>query len=222
MKKIIFITTIFVVFLIFGLTASVVAQQNNTVPVLMQQNLSQMPPAVRPPLQNIAPGQPAPQPPNPGMQGVQVVQTIPTEILVTNLAQAVQTARKLNKLLTVGKVWLTRAPGGELELKAGLLYQGVVVAVLRLNPSDGSVLPLGVNPHVFQSRIPIQTVKSKLSAIVSQLKIMPVAEFTEPEACWSFPVALGNGLVAHVKIYYDGLHVLQDYVANQEMVFYGQ
>jgi len=35
-------------------------------------------------------------------------------------------------------------------------------------------------------------------------------------------VILGNIVVARVKIYYDGAHVLQDYAANQEMLFYGQ
>ncbi len=224
MKKIFFISTIILVaFLIFGLTANVEAQQNNTVPVLMQQNPSQVPPAVLPPPQGMAPGQPAqPPPPNPGVQGVQVIQTIPVATLLANLPQAVQTTRKLNRLLTAGKVWLTRAPGGELELKAGLLYRGVVVAVLRFNPMDGSVLPLGVNPRIYQSSLSIQTVKKELFTAISQLKILPAAEFIEPETCWSFPVILGNIVVARVKIYYDGAHVLQDYAANQEMLFYGQ
>jgi hypothetical protein len=44
----------------------------------------------------------------------------------------------------------------------------------------------------------------------------------EPEACWSFPVAMDNQIVAHIKIYYDGIHVVQDYSANQEMIFYGK
>ena len=43
-----------------------------------------------------------------------------------------------------------------------------------------------------------------------------------PEACWLFPVALGDTIVAHVKVYYDGIHIVQDYAGNQEMMFYGQ
>jgi len=69
-------------------------------------------------------------------------------------------------------------------------------------------LPLGVNPQVYQSNIPIQTVKTKLTGALPQLKILPAAEFMEPETCWSFPVALGNAVVAHIKIYYDGIHVM--------------
>ncbi len=220
MKKIVFISTFMLAaFLMFGISVSVQAQQNNTVPLLMQQPAAQVPPVVMPP-PGVVPGQPAPPPP--GMQGVQVVQTIPVSTLLANLSQAVQTASKLNKLLTTGKVWLTRGPGGQLELKAGLLYRGVAVAVLRFNPLNGHVLPIGVNPQVYQSSITMQKVKSGFSAVIPQLKILPAAEFIEPETCWSFPVTLGNLVVAHVKIYYDGIHVLQDYPATQEMTFYGQ
>jgi len=151
-----------------------------------------------------------------------VVQTIPTQTLLADLPKAIATTKKLNKLLAPGKVWIMRAPPGEIEMKGGLMYQGVVVAVLRFNPIDGSLLPQGINPHAYQGSVQIQSVKSTLSAVMSNLKIIPAAEFMEPEACWSFPVASGNTIVAHIKIYYDGIHVVQDYAANQEMIFYGQ
>ncbi len=224
MKKLTFIfTVLLVVSLTAGLSENATAQQNNTVPILMQQNPVQAPPAALPPGPGTAPGQPGlPPPPPPEMQGVQVVQTIPVTTLLEHLSQAVQTARKLNRLLTAGKVWMTRGPAGDIQLKAGLLYQGVAVAVLQFNPLTGNILPLGVTPQVYQNNIPIQTVKTKLSGVLSQLKILPAAEFMGPETCWSFPVALGNIVVAHIKIYYDGIHVIQDYAANQEMLFYGQ
>jgi hypothetical protein len=115
-----------------------------------------------------------------------------------------------------------RAPGGELEIKAGLLYEGVAVAVLHFNPRDGSLLPLGVNPRVYQSSVQIQAIKNRLDAVIRDLKILPAAEFVEPEASWSFPIAAGDTMVARLKVYYDGIYVMQDYPANQEMMFYGQ
>ncbi len=222
MKKLTIILSILTtVFLVTGFTPRVTAQQNNKVPLLMQQTPAQAPPAALPPQPGMLPGQPGP-PPGPAPQGVQVVQTIPVPTLLSHLAQAVQTAQKLNKLFTAGKVWMMRGPAGDIQLKAGLLYQGVAVAVLQFNPLNGKVLPLGINPQVYQNNVSLQTVKANLSNILPQLKILPAAEFMAPETCWSFPVALGNTVVAHVKIYYDGLHVMQDYAANQEMLFYGQ
>jgi hypothetical protein len=217
MKKMILVSIILSAFLIVGLTANVMAQQNNGVPVLMQQNPTQVLAVPLPPGQAV----PIPPPP-PGIQGIQVTQTIPVTTLMANLPQALQTIRKLNKLLTAGKVWLTRGPGGELDVKAGLLYQGVAVAVIRFNPLDGNVLPLGLNQQVYQSSLSMQTVKAKFSSLLPQLKILPVAEFIGPETCWSFPVVLGNTVVTHVKIYYNGMYVLPDYPTNQEMMFYGQ
>ena len=224
MKKLsIIITVLFTVFFVTVFTTRVWSQQNNKVPLLMQQQVqAPPPPAALPPQPGMVPGQPGSPPPGPGPQGVQIVQTIPVTTLLSHLSQAVQTVQKLNKLFTAGKVWMMRGPAGDVQLKAGVLYHGVAVAVLQFNPSNGRVLPLGVNPQVYQNNISLQTVKTNLSRILPQLKILPVAEFMAPETCWSFPVVLGNTVVAHVKIYYDGVHVVQDYAANQEMLFYGQ
>ena len=219
MKKLHFI---FTVFLIVFFTAELTAQQNDSIPILMQQNPVQAPPTALPPGPGTVPGQPGLPPPPPGMQGIQVVQTVPVPTLLEHLSQAVQTTQKLNRLLTAGKIWMTRGPAGDIQLKAGLLYQGVAVAVLQFNPLTGNVLPLGINPQIYQNRVSLQTVKTNLSRILPQLNILPAAEFMGPETCWSFPVVLGNIVVAHIKIYYDGIHVIQDYAANQEMLFYGQ
>ena len=229
MKK---LSTLFIILILVSYFVTIqylLAQNNVTPPLLMQQNQPQSVPAVGPgiPPPPPGPGVPPPPPPGnpplpPGQAGIPIVQTIPTETLLSNLQQAITTTSNLNKLFSPGKVWLMRSPTGEIEIKGGVLYQGVVVAVLHFNPIDGKVLPLGINPHVFQNNIEISKVKSNLSAIISNLKILPAAEFIEPEACWSFPIVIGNIIVAHIKIYYDGIHVLQDYIANQEMKFYGQ
>ncbi len=189
------------------------AQQPATPPLLMQ------PAAVVPPAPSL-PGTPFPPPA--GLPGT--AQIIPLKTLLSNLSASVVTVQKLTHQLVPGKVWTMRAPAGEIEVKAGILYQGSVVAVLHFNPQDGTVLPLGMHPRIYQIQTSntIQMIKSQLPSIVSKLKILPTAEFREPEASWVFPVALGNTIVAHLKVYYDGVHIVPDYPANQEMAYYGQ
>jgi hypothetical protein len=85
--------------------------------------------------------------------------------------------------------------------------------------------------------IPLKTLLSNLSAAVVTVQKLthqlvpgkvwtmraPAGEIEgEPEASWVFPVALGNTIVAHLKVYYDGVHIVPDYPANQEMAYYGQ
>lgn len=219
MKKSSIVSIILVMVFYLGLIQNVTAQQNITPPLLMQQNQTPVVPPAGPGIPPTPPGNP---PLPPGQAGIPIVQTIPTQTILANLQQAITTTNNLDKLLSAGKVWLMRSPAGEIEIKGGVLYQGAVVAVLHFNPLDGSVLPLGINPHTFQNSVEINSVKSNLSSVIGNLKILPAAEFMEPEACWSFPVAIGNIIVAHIKVYYDGIHVMEDYIANQEMAFYGQ
>ncbi len=219
MKKFPIVSIMLIMLFYFVPTRYLTAQNNVTHPLLMQQRQTATVPPAGP---DIPPAPPGPPPLPPGQAGVPVVQTIPAETLLSDLQQAITTTGNLNKLLSTGKVWLMHSPTGEVEIKGGVLYQGVVVAVLRFNPLNGNVLPLGLNPHVFQNNIEITRVKSNLSKVIGNLKILPVAEFMEPEACWSFPVAMDNIIVAHIKIYYDGIHVMEDYLSNQEMAFYGQ
>ena len=188
------------------------AQQPNSLPPILVQ------PQVAPPA---APGQ-VPPPPPPGQMGISVVQSIPESTLLGNLPRAIETVSKIKPLLRPGKVWMIRAPGGEIEMKAGILYQSVVIAVLHLNPLNGSVLPEGLHPREYRTAASVQTIKAALPALVKSLVILPDASFLEPESCWSFPVAWNGMIVAHIKIFYDGTHVVQDYPANQEMNFYGQ
>jgi len=208
-----------------GLVRNTMAQQNIAQPPLLtaQDKISTVPGPGIPPPPSVTPVSPPGHPSLPsGMAGTPIVQTMPTEMLLSNLQQAVATAEKLNQLLRQGKVWTRRAPAGEMEIKAGILYHGAVVAVLHFNPLNGNVLPLGISPNTYQSSTQLQVIKSRLSSLIAKLKIQPLAEFIAPEACWSFPVATGNIIVAHIKVYYDGIHVVQDYAANQEMTFYGQ
>jgi hypothetical protein len=114
------------------------------------------------------------------------------------------------------------APRGEVEVKAAITYDGTAVAVLRFNPQDGALLPLGVHPRAFGVNPPLETIKRTLPSIVSSLEVLNGAEYREPENAWVVPLAHEGMIVAHLKIYADGIHVVPDYPANQEMRAYGK
>ena len=167
----------------------------------------------------------APQPVPPA-QSMSVSSRIPQES-VKNASFAVITAQKAKKYLMPGKVWSMVGPRGEVEIKAAIIYDGIAVAVLHFNSSDGMLLPLGihpveigVSPQVIEQVI--KNVKRNLPAIVNSLEILNGAEYREPESVWCVPLAYKDMIVAHLKIYVDGIHIVPDYPANQEMQAYGK
>ncbi len=183
-----------------------------------------------PPAQEV--GQPLPPtrgivpPPVPPAQSISVLSRNPQEI-AKNAFIAVTTAQKAKRYLTPGKVWSMVGPRGEVEVKAAIIYDGIAVAVLHFNSSEGMLLPLGIPPVEIEvspqliERV-IENVKRNLPAIVNSLEILNGAEYREPESVWCIPVAYKNMIVAHLKIYIDGIHVVPDYPANQEMQEYGK
>lgn len=224
MKKVFVVISVVAVSIFFCLLPYAMAGQDTVPPLLIQQPIAQSPvPGVPPaPPAPPAPGTPPGPPVTTPLAGPGISQTVPVQTLLNNLSIAATTVKKISNQLIPGKIWSTQGPAGEIEIKAGILYRGSVVAVIHFNPLDGSVLPLGMQPRVYQSSHQIQTIKARLPSVVHELKILPAAEFREPEASWIFPVALGNTIVAHLKIYYDGIHIVPDYPANQEMIYYGQ
>jgi hypothetical protein len=74
-----------------------------------------------------------------------------------------------------------RAPRGETEIKAALLYQGVAAAALHFSPVDGTLLPKGIASHPLQCNVRLNAVKSGLRRIMKNLKVLYAAEFREPE-----------------------------------------
>lgn len=186
------------------------------------------PPAQAPPP---PPGQAAPPPPAgqvtppppPGQAVPQPQVASPLSGIPTNNASlAVLTARKVKAYLTPGKIWTMSGPRGEIEVKAALLYERTAVAVLHFNPADGSLLPLGLHPIVGITAVPIENIRNNLPAIVRALEVLNGAEYREPESVWAIPLAYKGMIVAHLKIYVDGIHVVPDYPANQEMQLYGK
>ncbi len=135
---------------------------------------------------------------------------------------AIEVANKVKKYLMPGNVWVVSGPQGEAEVKAAILYNGVAVGVLHFNPEDGSILPLGLHPKVLGVNLPLEKIKRSLPEIINNIKVLEGAEYREPENAWIIPLAYKEMIVSHLKVYRDGIHIIPDYRANQEMQFYTQ
>ena len=159
-----------------------------------------------PPAQQLS----SPQPP--------IVNSLP----LNNASHAVETAKKAKELFTAGKIWTVTGPRGETDVKAAILYEGIVVAVLHFNPIDGSLLPIGFHPLTSGATVQIESIRNNLPKLINSLEVLNGAEYREPESVWAVPLAYKGMIVAHLKIYMDGIHIVPDYPANQEMKAYGR
>jgi len=168
------------------------------------------------------PGQVAPPPPSPQVPPQPPMANAINRVPVSNASIAVATAKKAKEYLTAGKIWTMTGPRGETEVKAAILYEGTAVAVLHFNPTDGTLLPLGVHPAMIATAAQIENIRSNLPTIIRSLEVLNGAEYREPESAWIVPLAYNGMIVAHLKIYVDGIHIMPDYPANQEMQLYGR
>lgn len=164
---------------------------------------------------------PAQQVPSPPGQ-VPPPQVFPQQVVPDNVLKVIETAKAARNYFAPGKVWMMRAPAGEIEIKAAIVYQGVAVGALKFNPVDGTVLPLGYNPRIFNPTVSLDVIKQKIGSIISNLKVLDGAEYREPEGSWVVPLTYNEKIVAQVKVYYDGVHIVPDYLATQEMRAYGR
>ena len=170
------------------------------------------------------PGQPVPPPPPPPEQATLQPQAsrLLNGVQLKNASLAVATAKKAKPFLVAGRIWTMTGPRGEVEVKAAILYDGIAVAILHFNPADGSILPLGVHPVVIKTTAQLVNIKDNLPAIIRAIEVLDGAEYREPENAWVVPLAYRNMIVGHLKVYVDGIHIVPDYPANQEMQLYGK
>ncbi len=157
-----------------------------------------------------------------------VNQTISAQdLFLKNVKVAIDTAKRAKLYFIPGKVWCSIAPRGETEIKAGIVYNGVVVGILHFSPLSGSVLPLGVPPAIYNVQTSsvdekVKIVKMNLPKILKDIKVLEGVEFREPENAWVIPLSYNGMIVSHIRVYVDGIHIVPDYPANQEMQAYGK
>ncbi len=204
---------------IFLLGGAVMATAQQAPPILGQgERVAQAAPSVQQPPP--PPGPPGTAPPPPGGPPVPPA-TLPPDFL-KKAPQAVETAKAARTLFTPGPVWIMKAPAGEVVVKAAILYRGVAVGALEFSPVDGALLPKGYRIRVYNATVSIEQIKRDLPGIMTRLLVLNGAEYREPEACWVVPLAVDGNIVAHVKVYYDGVHIVPDYPVDQEMRAYGR
>jgi len=139
------------------------------------------------------------------------------DIILRNGPKAVSTARNTRNYLKAGKVWVSRTPGGEVIIKAALLYRYAVVGILEFSPSTGSLLPKGYHDVSFKVSVSLSAVRKKVKTIVNGLELAEVAEYREPERNFAIPLVYEGKIVAHLKVHYDGEHIVPDYPVMQEI-----
>ncbi len=138
-------------------------------------------------------------------------------IVVRNASKAVLTAKNTKRHLKPGKVWVSRTPGGEVVIKAALLYKYAVVGILEFSPVTGNLLPKGYHDTSFKVTVSISGIRKKMKNIVGELNLLDVVEYREPERNFAIPLAHEGKIVAHLKVHYDGEHVVPDYPVMQEI-----
>ena len=146
---------------------------------------------------------------------------VPSKIEFSNIDKVVENAEIVKEYLKPGDVWVTKTPAGEVLIKGALIYQDNVVGVVEFNPVDGQILPQGYHPrYVTELKVPLDEIRQRLNQLISQFKIVKAVEYRERESCWEVPLMYNNMIVSHIRIYYDGVHVLPDYPASEEMRSY--
>ena len=176
-----------------------------------------------PPILNVGQGniqtstQPPPPPPGPVLE----VPQPPAPEVLNNVLLAIKTAREARKFFTSWKLWKHVGPAGEVVIKAAVIYRGVAVACMDFDPLTGDVLPKGYHPINYEARLSLDDIRKELPAIIANLKVLDGAEFRDKERCWIVPLAYEGKIVAHVKVYHDGVHIVPDYPVDQEMRAYG-
>ncbi len=168
-----------------------------------------------PPASTITPPPLPPSKPGPLSTGLQ-------QNIINNAALAIETAKKIKTYLTAGKIWTRVAPMGEIEIKAAIIYDGTVIATLHFNPSNASILPIGIHSTATEASPQIiENIRHNLNTIISHLEIFNGAEYREVENVWCIPLVYKNMIVTYLKVYSDGIHIIPDYLANQELQAYG-
>ncbi len=185
-----------------------------------------VPPA---PLSPAPPAPPSVQMPGPASPGVPPASgmnmsgsTYTINVSPDRVQKVLTTAHRIENYLEPGKIWIVKDPEGILEIKGGITYRGVVVAVVSFSPVDGSALPADFRLPVYEETVSLQTVKNVFSRIIGSMKMLDGAWLREPERSWIVPLSYKGMVIASVRIYYDGIHVLPDYEAGRNMAYYGQ
>ncbi len=149
-------------------------------------------------------------------------QEVNINYVLGNLKRAINTAKIVVEHLNPGKIWIRRGPQGEIEVEGAIIYQGVVVGSIKLDPLTGEALPDGYHGKTFTGSFDFGMLKAKFQSVFQDLQIAEGVEYREPEASWIIPIIWEGRIVSFLKIYYDGLHIVPDFKKMHDMTLFGR
>ncbi len=139
------------------------------------------------------------------------------EVVLGNVSRALSSARAVGGLLSVSKWWIRRSPVGGVEAKVAVIYREFPVGIIELSPVDGRPLPCGFYPRIPELVATEDMLSESVKLLSGGLRVVEAVEYREREMSFAVPIAFKTLMVSHLNIYYDGVHVLPDYLIMQEM-----
>ena len=152
-----------------------------------------------------SPGAPLPPPAPPEVPPAPPHMAVPE---LSNITRAITTATEVKAHLNIGAPWGLKGPAGDVQVKATLLYQGVAVGELMFDPVTGTPLPMGYPPMSATQQPDLQLIASNVPQILQGLQVLPGVTYRAPEEAWIVPLAFNGSIVAELRIYADGVHVI--------------
>ena len=129
--------------------------------------------------------------------------------------RAVELARRALEFASTGPLIARRGPGG-VEVLVPLIYQGVALDLIALDPESLAPLPRGA--HLLGASEPDPSrAREAVARLVEELRVLDAAEYREPEDAWVVPLAWRSLIVGHVKVSGDGRLILPDRRATDEL-----
>ncbi|HII61323.1 hypothetical protein [Pyrococcus horikoshii] len=133
---------------------------------------------------------------------------------VENAEKAIKLVRNALPLFRVGKPLIK--PDG---VDVPILYLNFAIDRLHYDPKKERPLPKGC-PRSSRAG-EVGEIEEKVEKILEEAKILPAAEFREPENCWIVPVAWKSFIILHIRVSADGKEIIPDYRLTEEIRRHG-
>ncbi|MHA1312173.1 MAG: hypothetical protein ACTSQO_14760 [Candidatus Helarchaeota archaeon] len=132
-------------------------------------------------------------------------------------SEAIEQVKKLIPYLFIGPVFVHRRINGEINVEVPLMYNGFALDRIHFDLRTNSPAPKGHNPFYFNIKVDKKRIKLRMEKILSELKVLDATEFRDPESAWAIPLVWNHFIIAHIKVNFENLEILQDYPLTQEV-----
>ncbi|MEB3852137.1 MAG: hypothetical protein LRS49_06135 [Desulfurococcales archaeon] len=115
---------------------------------------------------------------------------------------AVEAAERAAQLLAPGPAIVRRGPRG-VEVEVPVMYEGVAVDSIRLDPATCRAMPKGM-PHPpggpSGAACGEREAREEAARVIEGLRVLGAAEYRGPEGAWMVPLAWGHMIVVHLRL----------------------